>query len=93
MWWPHLQVSVLYSEILDRYFRVVVTDSTLNQIDACFGFDNYLLKTPVPDLDSKLAVKLKRTLLLALARKDFYHDDEDKQQEILARYKEHILPV
>lgn len=84
----------MYSEILNQYFVVHLTDSTLRQIDDAFGFDSYILKTSIPNLNSKLAVKLKRRMYLNLANpENLYPDDPKKREEILARYKEHILPV
>ncbi|XP_072346160.1 large ribosomal subunit protein bL28m isoform X3 [Scyliorhinus torazame] len=43
-WKPQLFVRELYSEILDRTFTVQVTMRTLDLVDACFGFDFYILK-------------------------------------------------
>lgn len=44
-WWtPRLTKVVVYSEILDKYMNVVVTERTVCLIDEAFGFDNYILK-------------------------------------------------
>lgn len=43
-WLPTLKRSVVYSEVLDKYFSVVVTERTINLINANYGFDHYLLK-------------------------------------------------
>lgn len=43
-WIPNLKRSVVYSEVLDKYISVVVTDRTLKLINANYGFDHYLLK-------------------------------------------------
>lgn len=43
-WVPILKRSVVYSEILDKYIRLVVTDRTLQLINANYGFDHYILK-------------------------------------------------
>jgi len=43
-WLPHLKKSVVYSEVLDTYMRVVVTERTLRLIHENYGFDHYLLK-------------------------------------------------
>lgn len=43
-WFPMLKKSVVYSEILDTYMRVVVTNRTINLIHEHYGFDHYLLK-------------------------------------------------
>lgn len=43
-WVPILKRSVVYSEILNKYISVVVTDRTINLINSNYGFDHYLLK-------------------------------------------------
>lgn len=91
-WFPTLQKSVLYSEILDKHFEIVVTPRTLRLIDQHFGFDNYILETPPQDLKSLLGLKIKRSLLLTLARKDFLPNNPKKQNELYEKYKRHIIP-
>ncbi|KAJ6655984.1 hypothetical protein lerEdw1_004569 [Lerista edwardsae] len=44
IWKPQLFHRELYSEILDKRLRVTVTMRTLDQIDAAYGFDFYILK-------------------------------------------------
>uniref|UniRef100_A0A8D2QMR6 Mitochondrial ribosomal protein L28 n=1 Tax=Zosterops lateralis melanops TaxID=1220523 RepID=A0A8D2QMR6_ZOSLA len=65
-WKPQLFERQFYSEILDATLTVTVTMRTLDLIDAAFGFDFYILKTPKADLCSKLGMDLKRTMLLRL---------------------------
>jgi len=91
-WMPVLRRSVVYSEILDKYLAVIVTRRTLDLIDEAYGFDNYILKTPVVDLQSQLALNLRRRMLLCLVRREMYPDNPEKQEEIYQRYKEHIIP-
>lgn len=43
-WVPDLQKTVLYSEVLNTYMRVTVTDRTMDLIHEHYGFDHYLLK-------------------------------------------------
>lgn len=43
-WFPHLMRSVVYSEVLDSYMRVVMTYRLINLIHENYGFDHYLLK-------------------------------------------------
>jgi len=43
-WMPSLHRSVVYSEILDKYFSVIVTQRALRLIDENHGLDSYLLK-------------------------------------------------
>ncbi|CAL7948197.1 unnamed protein product [Xylocopa violacea] len=89
-WFPSLKKSVVYSEVLDKYISVVVTNRTINLINEHYGFDHYLLKTPACDLKSELALKIKREILLTLADKTLYPDDPVKQEEIYAKYKEYL---
>ncbi|KZC04057.1 39S ribosomal protein L28, mitochondrial [Dufourea novaeangliae] len=92
-WFPGLKKSVLYSEVLDTYMRVVVTNRTINLIHEHYGFDHYLLKTPACDLRSELALKIKRRILLALLDKTLYPNDPAKGEEIFAKYKEYLTAV
>ncbi|XP_067012370.1 large ribosomal subunit protein bL28m [Anabrus simplex] len=91
-WVPTLRRSVVYSEILDTHTSVVVTQRTIDLIHKNYGFDHYILKTPACDLQSRLAVKFKRNMLLALDQKNFYHDDPEKQEEVYNRYKDYLKP-
>ncbi|XP_064477202.1 large ribosomal subunit protein bL28m-like [Ornithodoros turicata] len=89
---PSLKRIVVYSEILDKYMMVTATERTILLINKHFGFDNYILQTPVQDLKSQLALDLRRKMLLALARKDLYLGDPKKREEVIEKYKEHIVP-
>jgi len=91
-WFPTLQKAVFYSEILDKHFEIVVTPRTLRLVDQHYGFDSYILETPPQDLKSLLGLRIKRTLLLALARKDFLSDNPTKRDEVYEKYKKHIIP-
>lgn len=93
-WKPHLFTRELYSEILDKKFKITVTMRTLDLIDAAYGFDFYILKTSKEDLNSKLGMDLKRAMLLRLARKDtdLYPDDPAKREVICNKYKEFVIP-
>ena len=50
------------------------------------------LQSPPQDLKSNLGIKLKRTLLLALVRKDFLPNNPSKREKLYEKYKKHILP-
>jgi large subunit ribosomal protein L28 len=50
------------------------------------------LQTPPQDLKSILGIKLKRTLLLALVKKDFLPNNLEKRDQLLEKHKKHILP-
>ncbi|XP_042294185.1 LOW QUALITY PROTEIN: 39S ribosomal protein L28, mitochondrial [Sceloporus undulatus] len=93
-WRPQLFYRQLYSEILDRKLTVTVTMRTLDQIDAAFGFDAYILKTPPAQLCSKLGMDLKRTLLLRLARRDpaLHPQDPARREAVYAKYQEFVIP-
>jgi hypothetical protein len=51
------------------------------------------LQTPAYDLKSLLALKLKRNILLTLSDKNFTFKDKTKQQQLLEKFKDHIIPV
>ncbi|XP_076046362.1 mitochondrial ribosomal protein L28 [Oratosquilla oratoria] len=91
-WVPTLKSAVLYSEVLDKYMEVVVTERTLKLIDQHYGLDSYLLETSPRDLMSELALGIKREILLALSKKTLYPDNVGKQKELLEKYKDFIIP-
>lgn len=93
-WKPQLLKRELYSEILDHKFTITVTPRTLDLIDAAFGFDFYILKTPKEDLNSRLGMELKRAMLLRLARKDqdLYPHDSVKKENVYKKYKNFEIP-
>ncbi|MBN3310428.1 large ribosomal subunit protein bL28m [Amia ocellicauda] len=93
-WKPQLFQKDLYSEILDHKFKITVTALTLDLIDAAYGFDFYILKTPKEDLNSKLGMDLKRAMLLRLARKDseLYPADPEKREKVYNKYKQFVIP-
>lgn len=94
-WKPQLFKKDLYSEILDQKFNITVTARTLDLIDAAYGFDLYILKTPKQDLNSKFGMDLKRAMLLRLARKDaeLYPDDPVQRGKIYNKYKQFEIPA
>ncbi|KAK9886889.1 hypothetical protein WA026_019146 [Henosepilachna vigintioctopunctata] len=93
-WVPVLRRSVVYSEILDKYISVIVTDRTINLINANYGFDHYLLKTPACDLKSLLALRLKRRILKELLNEcPAYVKHSEKYECVLAEYKKYLTKV
>ncbi|KAG8508955.1 39S ribosomal protein L28, mitochondrial [Galemys pyrenaicus] len=94
VWKPQLFRRELYSEILDTTFAVTVTMRTLDLIDAAYGFDFYILKTPREDLCSKFGMDLKRGMLLRLARQDpqLHPEDPDRRAAIYRKYQEFAVP-
>ncbi|XP_017775615.1 PREDICTED: 39S ribosomal protein L28, mitochondrial [Nicrophorus vespilloides] len=90
-WVPPLQRSVVYSEVLNKHISVIVTRRAIQLINANYGFDHYLLKTPACDLKSLLPLGLKRKVLQELHKGcPSYADTPDKQQEIFSRYKTYL---
>lgn len=92
-WVPKLQKRVFFSEILNRWFTITCTERTLHQVDDCGGFDEYILATHEVDLKSRLGMRLKREMLLALANKTGALADKAKRDGLLEKYKRHIIPV
>ena len=89
---PELFKQVLYSEILDRWMSVYVTARARYLIDEAFGLDNYILQTHEVDLCSRLAMTLKREMLLALAQNTIYPNDTAKRDKIIKKYERFIIP-
>jgi len=90
-WVPILKRSVVYSEVLDKYFSVIVTDRTIRLINSNYGFDHYLLKTPACDLKSLLPLGLKRKILKELeAGCPTYSDRPEVRKEILEKYGKYL---
>ncbi|KAG7478835.1 39S ribosomal L28, mitochondrial [Solea senegalensis] len=93
-WRPQLFKRELYSEILDHKFTITVTARTLDLIDAAYGFDFYILKSPKEVLNSKLGMDLKRAMLLRLVRRntELYPSDAVKRQKVYDKYKQFEIP-
>lgn len=89
-WVPHLLDHIVYSEILDKYLNVPVTQRTVDLIHEHYGFDEYLLQTRACNLNSLIACKIKRKMLLALYDKTLYPDDETKRETIYNKYKHYL---
>lgn len=50
LWFPEIMDQIVYSEILDKYFKFTVTLRALRLIDEAHGLDYYLLKSPEIDV-------------------------------------------
>lgn len=70
--------------------NVTVTQRTIDLIHEHYGFDEYILATPACDLNSLLACKIKRKLLLALYEKSLHPDDSTKRETLYNKYKHHL---
>lgn len=53
----------------------------------------FFFQTPACDLRSLLALKIKKNILIALADKSLYPDDEEKRMEVYEKYKEYLTAV
>lgn len=93
VWFPYIFNRALYSEILDKWLTIPVTMRAMALIDEAFGLDHYILGTHERDLNSKLGMDLRRTLLVALAKQSIYPDNPEKRAEILKRYDKYIIPL
>jgi large subunit ribosomal protein L28 len=92
-WFPTLLKTTVYSEILDKYLKVVVTKRTLRLIDDAYGFDHYILNTPVQDLRSQLGLNLRRMMLVALVKRDFHLNDPQKRDMVYNKFKQYEVPL
>lgn len=90
---PNALDCVLYSEVLDKYMKVSVTQRAMQLIDEAFGLDLYLLTTPEIDVNSKLGMRLKRAILVSLAKEDYHPDDRERHEYIKEKYAPHRLPL
>jgi len=92
-WFPEYKVEMFFSEILNEYLMIPVTDSTLDQIDKCAGFDFYILKTKERNLDSRLGECLKKRMNAKLIYNEpGPADDPGRRVEIMEKYKDLIIP-
>lgn len=89
-WVPRLLDHIVYSEILDKYLNVTVTQRTIDLIHEYYGFDEYILSTRACNLNSLLACKIKRKMLLALYHKTLYPDDTAKRDRTYEKYKKYL---
>ncbi|VDK86178.1 unnamed protein product [Litomosoides sigmodontis] len=90
---PNLKNVLTYSEILDKHMKITMTERTCRLIDQHFGLDLYLLETPELDIASKLGNKLKREILLVLAKGTYYPNDTERHNYIKLKYARFMIPV
>lgn len=89
-WTPTLKKTIVYSEILNKYMSTIITGRAFDQINKHYGLDHYLLKTAACDLRTKLSLKIKRQLLMALRDKTLYTNDEVQQKIVYDKYKHYL---
>ncbi|CAD5215732.1 unnamed protein product [Bursaphelenchus okinawaensis] len=92
-YFPNVTPKCLYSEVLDKYMKINVTSRSFDLINKAYGLDLYLLTTPEIDIDSKLGMKLKRHILIALAKEEYYPEDEEKHEYIKQKYSAYKIPL
>lgn len=90
---PELKKAVLYSEILDKHFTFICTGRTLALVDEHHGLDGYILRTPVQDLKSQLALQLRREMLLTLLGKKKPGRDEAHGGEMRKKYADCVTTM
>uniref|UniRef100_A0A8R1TJC1 39S ribosomal protein L28, mitochondrial n=2 Tax=Onchocerca TaxID=6281 RepID=A0A8R1TJC1_ONCVO len=90
---PHLKSVVAYSEVLDKHMKITMTERTCRLIDQHFGLDLYLLETPEIDIASKLGNKLKREILLVLAKGTYYPNDPERHNYIKQKYAKFLISI
>ncbi|KAF7231943.1 39S ribosomal protein L28 mitochondrial [Paragonimus skrjabini miyazakii] len=77
-WTPKLSQHVFYSDILDRWMIIVVSDSALHAIEKAGDLDTYILSTPEEKMQSRLDPS-------------FCSDDEQKRA-LFNKHQNHIIP-
>ncbi|KAK6061657.1 AMP-binding enzyme [Cooperia oncophora] len=87
LYFPALKRKILYSEILDKHMKVTVTERALRLIEQHFGLDYYILQTAEIDLASKL----KREMLLTLAKGTYYTEDEERHNYIKEKFEKELV--
>ncbi|CAL2034959.1 unnamed protein product [Caenorhabditis brenneri] len=92
LFFPALKNVVLYSEILNKYMKVTVTERAMRLIDEHFGLDYYILESQEIDLDSKFANSLKLEMLLILSSGTYYEEDDEKKAYIKEKYAKFVIP-
>lgn len=90
---PNLKIVLTYSEVLNKHMKIVMTERTCRLIDEHFGLDLYLLETPEIDIASKLGNRLKREILITLAKGCYYLDNEERHNYISLKYAKFVIPL
>lgn len=89
-WVPVLRREVVHSAILNKYMSLQVTERTIELIHKHKGFDNYILETKASDLQSYLALSLKREMIKAIQNGlPDLADNPAQQKELLAKYQQY----
>lgn len=93
LWNPVLRKFIFQSELLNKHYALMVTRSTVEQIEDAEGFDEYILKTHPVDLKSNFGMILKREMLHALCYPDSIRpDNKELSEELFERLKKYCMP-
>ena len=69
-WKPNVVTKNLYSDLLERKFRLKVTTYVLRCINKHGSLDNYLLRTKENKIKSQIGLELKKRVELALKARE-----------------------
>lgn len=88
-WWvPVLFKEVVRSDLLNKFMHLQVTQRAIELINKHQGFDNYILETKANDLQSYLALRIKREILIAIKNGlPDLADQPEKQHKLLDKYR------
>lgn len=92
-YFPNIIQQYYYSEVLDKYFKFGTTPRSQQLIDDAFGLDLYLLTTPEIDINSNMGMKLKREILMKLAKADYFTEDDERHNYIKQKYAPYTIPL
>ncbi|OON20438.1 hypothetical protein X801_03680, partial [Opisthorchis viverrini] len=92
MYPPKLSQQVFYSDILDRWMVIIVSETALRAIEKAGCLDAYILSTPAEQLNSRLGMHLKRDLLLHLSDPNFCSENPEKGKTLRSKYSQYIIP-
>ncbi|TGZ73466.1 hypothetical protein CRM22_001502 [Opisthorchis felineus] len=92
MYPPKLSQQVFYSDILNRWMVIIVSETALRAIEKAGCLDAYILSTPAEQLNSRLGMHLKRDLLLHLSDPNFCSENPEKGKTLRSKYSQYIIP-
>lgn len=88
--YPRVRTGVHFSDILNHWVQVPMVEAAMYQVERDGGFDNFILKRPGQELQSKYGERIRRHLLVRQkeTQKNFVLQ---KQAEYLAKFMEEDL--
>jgi len=94
MFVPKLHETVVYSEVLNKHIWLPsATERGESLVHDAGGFDKYLLDTPVNEIYAWKLLRIKREILLALSKGDYYEDNEEKKGLIEKKFGHHACDL